>query len=198
MRWNRSANRRRINGVDHRRTHPCVGREHCEFAYKLRSEKAKAHREVISKSFEKAREYVTAAVEAAHLYYPIKGSERKPSDLLRLQSAEKRARVILGNLIDWCPKLIPPVPQVRLMNLSDDFIGELTSGSFGEVDGEPDLEQGEKIADLGAKLDIHILSLQQEQMFDWLSRDALQRFYVYMTTPMGISPQIRKAIDGAV
>lgn len=137
-----------------------------------RNEKIRARRDFITKAFDPARDTIKAAVDAALEYYPLKSTARTKLLEAKVLASEREVRRAISALLSFHENL-------HLTNFStvqdafDNFVAEITGGSFQRSDAGADVATATKIADAGAHLRAALLSLRSDVLEREIENDPL-------------------------
>lgn len=154
--------------------------------FNARNEKRKQIRENLKESFSEARKLVEAAVVASSSYFSVDAENRLPSLEAKIWLCERELRFTLTDLLEKSDdKLKYDLEAAR--NEFDDFIAELTGGSFQVSTATSDLKHVRKIAGIGATLRFKLSALYFAELREVLQRDPLHKLLTFANKEQGIS-----------
>ncbi|HVI99425.1 MAG TPA: hypothetical protein VM657_10200 [Sphingomonas sp.] len=151
-----------------------------------RVDKIKVQRELIGASFEGVRENIDVAVKAAARYYPLDAAGRTPLLEADIWLADRELRFAIPALLDS----VSSTTKRKLEDLTeafDDFVSELTGGSFQAKNAKPDLVHLRRIASAGSDLRARLSEVRHEEIRAALEKSPLSKLINYLNEPMGLS-----------
>lgn len=137
-----------------------------------RNEKIRARRDFITKAFDPARDNIKDAVAAALEYYPLAADKRTKSQEAMLLAAEREVRRSITSLL-LMHEEGESASFKAAQQAFDDFVAELTSGSFQSADAKTDVAAAVRVADAGANLRAGLLGLRSEVLERAIAEDPL-------------------------
>lgn len=151
----------------------------------IRLDKVRVRRDYIGTSYEAVRNGINEAVSAAAAYYPLPSAERTASLEAKIWMADRELRFSIPALMDNATTEARPDFDA-LSETFDDFIAELTGGTFQQTGANSDLKHFRKIASVGAELRAKITQARHEELRRAVDKDPLSRMISYLNEPMGI------------
>jgi hypothetical protein len=144
----------------------------------IRTGKLRDYREYTGSELSATRELIEKSIKAAAEYYSLKSIDRKPIHEAQVWLFERELRFSVPQIISQMPIGLAEQSEIA-QDAFDDFISQLTGGSFQSKDAGPDLQYIRRIAVSGSELRARLNQIRQEELKGLIDRDPISRLTYY-------------------
>lgn len=158
-----------------------------------RAEKRRILKQSLDDSLKHIQELISSAVEASAAYFCESGKNRTPKLEAEIWLRERELRELQADFITFSAE--DYIETYKLVeDKFDEFIGEMTSGSFQQIRANPDIQHIRKIASIGAVLKRNLLRLKIDQQRAQLQADPLDKMLRFLGEDLGYSLRSRRRL----